>query len=225
MAMNHSSAAMNAPNDSAALIAASIQRTVADAVDRNLIDSVRDGHWPQGLWRVPADAGFTRVLDADGPAPDWRDAAMASAATPVLDQSVLYANDRTQFGRPIGKFQAVQTLLAEVGTETAAGTMAVAAACANAGRPGDWFDIAVAKVRAGQMATRVTRHAHQVHGAIGLTQEHSLHHGTRRLWAWRSEYGRAADWALLLGEAALGVGEDALWARLMVEGGAVVDGG
>ena len=37
--------------------------------------------------------------------------------------------------------------------------------------------------------------AHQVHGAMGFTYEHSLHHATRRLWAWREEFGNEAVWA------------------------------
>ena len=48
---------------------------------------------------------------------------------------------------------------------------------------------AVAKLLADQAATDATRHAHQAHGAMGMTCEYPLHHVSRRLWAWRSEYG------------------------------------
>ena len=41
--------------------------------------------------------------------------------------------------------------------------------------------------------------AHQVHGAIGFTSEDSLQHRTRRLWAWRGEFGPEAVWAIDLG--------------------------
>jgi acyl-CoA dehydrogenase len=140
---------------------------------------------------------------------------MAGAATSVLDQSVLYVNDRVQFGRPLAKFQAVQHLLAELGSEAAAGTMAAAAACAVAEHADAALEIAIAKVRTGQMATRVARIAHQVHGAIGFTHEHSLHYGTQRLWSWRSEYGNESSWARLIGLVALATGGEQLWSGLM----------
>ena len=51
------------------------------------------------------------------------------------------------------------------------------------------FEIAAAKVRAGEAAGVGAGIAHQVHGAIGFTYEHSLHFATRRLWSWRAEFG------------------------------------
>ncbi len=56
--------------------------------------------------------------------------------------------------------------------------------------------------------------AHQVHGALGFTLEHPLHFATRRLWAWRSEYGAERDWALVLGRHAAAQGADGLWPLL-----------
>jgi acyl-CoA dehydrogenase len=50
-----------------------------------------------------------------------------------------------------------------------------------------------------------------VHGAIGVTREHDLHLATRRLWAWRDEWGSEADWARRLGALALGAGPQATW--------------
>lgn len=140
---------------------------------------------------------------------------LAGAATSVLDQSVLYVNDRIQFGRPIGKFQAVQHLLAELGSEAAAASMAATAACAVAGQAEAAIEIAIAKVRTGQAAQRVARIAHQVHGAIGFTHEHSLHYGTQRLWSWRAEFGNDATWARVIGAAACTIGGAQLWPQLM----------
>jgi len=54
--------------------------------------------------------------------------------------------------------------------------------------------------------------AHEVHGAIGFTYEHALHFATRRLWAWRAEFGDETHWARVLGEGVLARGADALWA-------------
>ena len=54
-------------------------------------------------------------------------------------------------------------------------------------------EVAIAKVRGGEAAGTGAAIAHQVHGAMGFTYEHSLHHSTRRLWAWREEFGNEAS--------------------------------
>ena len=64
------------------------------------------------------------------------------------------------------------------------------------------------RLRAADVAARI---AHQVHGAIGFTHEYVLHDFTRRLWAWRDEFGGLAFWAQRLGKAALAAGGDGLW--------------
>ena len=76
------------------------------------------------------------------------------------------------------------------------------------------FSIAAAKVRAGEAATRAAGIAHQVHGAIGFTREHALHFATRRLWAWREQFGSDAWWAERLGRAAIAGGAAAFWPSL-----------
>ena len=50
-------------------------------------------------------------------------------------------------------------------------------------------------MRVGEAAGDGAAIAHQVHGAMGFTYEHSLHHFTRRLWAWREEFGNESFWA------------------------------
>src|SRR5207248_1423893 len=65
--------------------------------------------------------------------------------------------------------------------------------------------------RLGEAASTGAAIAHQVHGAMGFTYEHSLHHATRRLWAWREEFGNETLWAGRLGRMVAAQGADALW--------------
>ena len=137
---------------------------------------------------------------------------MAGALEKILEQSVQYALDRSQFGRPIAKFQAVQHNLATLAGEVAAaGAAADLAAEACAGPDPGMAEIAIAKVRAGEAAGNGAAIAHQVHGAMGFTYEHTLHHATRRLWSWREEFGNEAVWARHLGRMVAERGADQLW--------------
>lgn len=135
----------------------------------------------------------------------------------VLAQAIEYANDRVQFGRPIGKNQALQQMLAQTAGDVASARMAVRMAgqdLASGSAARAFFGTAAAKVRCGEAATRSAAVAHQVLGAIGFTREHALHFATRRLWAWRAAYGADAWWAQRLGEAAIRAGSPAFWPAL-----------
>jgi acyl-CoA dehydrogenase len=74
--------------------------------------------------------------------------------------------------------------------------------------------VAAAKARVGEAASIAAGLAHQVHGAIGFTQEYELHHLTRRLWSWRDEFGNEAEWNALVGRAVFAAGPEGLWAAL-----------
>lgn len=137
---------------------------------------------------------------------------MAGALDKILEQSVQWALDRVQFGRPIAKFQAVQHNLATLAGEVAAaGAAADLAAEACAGADLDAAGVAIAKIRAGEAAGTGAAIAHQVHGAMGFTYEHTLHHATRRLWSWREEFGNETVWATRLGRMVAAKGADQLW--------------
>ncbi|HYM02168.1 MAG TPA: acyl-CoA dehydrogenase family protein [Stellaceae bacterium] len=140
---------------------------------------------------------------------------MAGALEGALTLAVQYANDRVQFGRPIGKFQAIQQQLSVLAENVAAaGVIASAAVDVVASRGDIGFAVAAAKSRVGEAAGKVAEIAHQVHGAIGFTHEHRLHHLTRRLWAWRDEFGVESEWSAELGRIAASRGADGLWPLL-----------
>jgi hypothetical protein len=126
-------------------------------------------------------------------------AQMAGAMQALLDMTVDYAGVRQQFGRPIGKFQAVQQQLAVAVEEVHAATAAAQAALSGAAEQIDRTRVAAAKIRAGQAAQLVSATAHAVHGALGISADHALHHYTRRLHAWRMAHGGESWWSEELG--------------------------
>ena len=174
-------------------------------------DTVRlDGHAVAAEDIGATDAGWTRAeLFFRGAL--FRTQLMAGAMDRTLELTVAYAKERVQFGRPIGKFQAVQQQIALLATQVAAsGAAAQSAAEANSARLAR-FEIAAAKARAGEAVGTVAAVAHQVHAAMGFTHEHPLHRSTRRLWSWRDEFGTENEWAAWVGHVAAQVGGAALW--------------
>jgi len=125
------------------------------------------------LFRI---TGTTRPTAADPVAFDRGvlavSAQLLGAGQWLLDASVAYAKQRSQYGRAIGEYQAVKHLLADVVTQLElARPLLYGAAVA-----GDMFtrDVSAAKVMAGDAAYLAARTALQVHGAIGYTAEHDL---------------------------------------------------
>jgi acyl-CoA dehydrogenase len=77
-----------------------------------------------------------------------------------------------------------------------------------------FLEAASAKIRVGEAAGEGAAIAHQVLGAIGFTKEHHLHRFTRRLWAWRDDFGNESYWAVKLGHLVAAKGADGLWPML-----------
>lgn len=123
-----------------------------------------------------------------------RTAAAVGAMEFVLEASLTYAEQRYQFGRPISEFQAVQHHLVLIAEAVASVSAALDAAVHSAPEQ-RLMMVAVAKTMLGEQATTLTRLAHQVHGAIGATEEHPIQSRTRRLWSWQDEFGTTSDWA------------------------------
>lgn len=143
---------------------------------------------------------------------------MAGATRRCLDLACTYAAERKQFGRPLARFQAIQQQLALLAGEAAAAETAAQTAAATLAPENGLLDAAVAKARAGLAVDGATNIAHQVHGAMGFTYEHRLHHYTRRLWAWRDEFGDESYWNALIGRQALQAGGSGLWPLLTALG-------
>ena len=143
----------------------------------------------------------------------------AGALETILSLSVRYANERVAFERPIGKFQAVQQNLARLAGETAA-ALAAAGSAADTIAQTPAFDDTVlleaasAKIRSGEAAAEGSAIAHQVHGAIGFTNEHILHRYTLRLLSWRDDFGSESYWAAALGELVARRGANHFWPML-----------
>ncbi len=127
-------------------------------------------------------------------------AQMAGALSQVLDMTLRYANDRLQFGRAIGKFQAIQHQVSEMAEHVAAARLAAQIACEGGGSEPDPVRAAIGKLRASDAVTPVAAIAHAVHGAIGITEEFDLQLYTRRLHAWRVADGSERWWSRMLGE-------------------------
>ncbi|RBY85107.1 acyl-CoA dehydrogenase family protein [Blastococcus sp. TF02A-26] len=172
---------------------------------------VLDGVAASGALLRPEQAAAVRARYALA-----RSVQLAAALEQVLAWTVQYAGERQQFGRPLAKFQAIQMELAEMAGEVTAVTAIVDAAVQGLERGSSELPLlaAAAKVRAGAAVEVVARLAHQVHGAIGFTQEYRLHHLTRRCWSWRDEAGNEATWSRFLGAGVLADGPDGLWGAL-----------
>ncbi|MBL6937383.1 MAG: hypothetical protein ISS15_00220 [Alphaproteobacteria bacterium] len=139
---------------------------------------------------------------------------MAGAMQRALELSVQYARERTQFGKALSTFQAIQQQLALLAEETAATNMAAVAACRAADRGDAHFQAAAAKLRANIAVGTVTTVAHQVHGAMGFTREYALQNLTKLLWQWRSEYGNDRYWSEMLGRNIAKHGAEGFWPAL-----------
>jgi acyl-CoA dehydrogenase len=127
-------------------------------------------------------------------------AQMAGALSQVMDMTLQYANDRLQFGRAIGKFQAIQHQISEMAEHVAASRLAAQIACDSTASQPDPVRAAIGKLRASDAVTPVAAIAHAVHGAIGITEEFDLQLYTRRLHAWRVADGSERWWGRVLGE-------------------------
>lgn len=121
-------------------------------------------------------------------------AQLVGLAGRMIDLAVEYAEEREQFGRAIGSFQAVQHQLADalLRLEFARPAVYRAAHAVARGEPDRSLHVSMAKAYAGDAADLAARTALQVHGAIGYSWEHDLHLFMKRAWALAASWGESA---------------------------------
>ncbi|HZQ30821.1 MAG TPA: acyl-CoA dehydrogenase family protein [Mycobacterium sp.] len=121
-------------------------------------------------------------------------AQLVGAGGALLSAAVDYAQQRAQFGRVIGSYQAIKHKLADVhiALELARPLLYGAALSLAGGSPETARDVSAAKVAAAEAATLAARNSLQTHGAIGFTSEHDLSLWLLRVQALRSAWGDPA---------------------------------
>ncbi|MBA3053507.1 MAG: acyl-CoA dehydrogenase [Sphingomonadales bacterium] len=130
---------------------------------------------------------------------------ISGAADKLLTMTTQFANDRIQFGKPIGRQQALQQNLAMMAEDVIATRLAAQLAC-DGGLPVRMALAATAKSVASTSAARIANIAHAVHGAIGISEEYDLQLLTRRLHEWRLADGSEGYWNRVLGGERLATG-------------------
>ncbi len=212
-----------------ALVAESAEGTVVASVDPSLAECL-PGSSLAGEPRPRLEFRETVIApDAIAPAPPGVDAdtpylwgallrsqQMAGALGAARDLAVRYTGERIAFGRPLNRLQAVRQNLAVLAGQAAAAEVAADMTIDALVHPDVDLEevVALARLRINEAAEIGARLAHQAHGAIGFTYEHPLHQATRRLWAWRDEFGNDSYWAERIGRRLVEGGADRFWTTM-----------
>ena len=155
----------------------------------------------------PDESSAIRVLHGGAMLPAFaaalHAALLSGAMNRVFEMTLQYCNDRVQFGKSLGKFQAVQHQLSVMAEHTAAATMAAEAAFQGSENCPSLLSAAMAKSRTSEASVLVASIAHALHGAIGVTEEYDLQLLTRSLHEWRTAHGSEAYWNTVIGQQVL----------------------
>ncbi|MBI4518793.1 MAG: acyl-CoA/acyl-ACP dehydrogenase [Deltaproteobacteria bacterium] len=130
-------------------------------------------------------------------------AQLLGVAEATLEVAVSYAKIREQFGRPIGSFQALKHMMADMFARQELARAAVYAAAATLDHPevGDVERaVATAKLVAAEAAMKNSRACIQLHGGMGYTWEVPAHYYFKRTWVLESLFGTADEQAAILAE-------------------------
>lgn len=106
-------------------------------------------------------------------------------ATGALEESLKYAKQRKQYGKPIAEFQAIQLMLADMAMKVDASRLLVYRAAANAGKGfPSIYESSVAKCYANEIAKEVSDMALQIHGGYGFSKEYPIERMVRDARGW-----------------------------------------
>ena len=130
---------------------------------------------PEGNLLGPRGAGFKQFLHILDIGRIGVAAMGVGLAQGALDEALSYAKERRAFGKPISKFQAIQSKLADMATEIEAARLLVykAAREKDAGR-NFTLTAAQAKLKTGRLAVRCSEEAVQIHGGYGFIEEYPV---------------------------------------------------
>lgn len=159
--------------------------------------SLRWNDWPSAAITIPSDD--MPEISLAGLAAASYAPLLAGAANRVLEMTLEYANQRTQFGKNIGRFQAIQNQISVMAERTWASRMAAQIACRGSGWAPSLLRAAIGKSRCSEAAVPIADIGHAVHGAIGITEEYDLQLYTRRLREWRLAAGTETYWDSQIG--------------------------
>ncbi|MEU8483164.1 acyl-CoA dehydrogenase family protein [Streptomyces sp. NPDC048641] len=142
-------------------------------------------------------------------------AAVLGAARGAYRLTKVYVSEREQFGAPLLEIPAVSGNLARMRVQLVQADAALALAGEAEPQSGA---VEIARITTAAAATEIAQIAHQLHGAMGITDEYPLHRLTRRLWSWRDAVAPERRWAESLGRRAAEAGESGVWTRITATG-------
>jgi len=154
----------------------------------------------------PARSGYQATMAGFESARSLMAAQAVGICQAAVDASIKYAQERVQFGRPIGSFQLVQEMIADMITETEASRLLAYRALQLIGKGvRARMESSVAKAYACEAAVRVTSKAVQVHGAVGLSEEYPVERYFRDARMFTIPDGTTQIQKLIIGREAIGI--------------------
>ena len=164
---------------------------------------VCQGGDPQGWKAAGGRALSVSTETARAVAAAGYSALLAGVLERMLDLTVQYAGERQQFGKPIGRFQAIQQQISAMAERVKAARMAAQIGFTENLFDGNLGSLAVGKAITSEVVPLAASVAHAVHGAIGITAEYVLQRYTGAAHVWRGAAGGEVYWRRWIGQRVL----------------------